>query len=174
MRSALSNPPPPCYSTAMSPIRLLAVTTTALAFSSCFNKSANEGYDTSNPYGAPQSGADQGSASAPYQPVNPPANQTYDTPAAYEENSSPSAPTPDTALIDPGVSKPSRPANSRPAPQLPPAKLPASGTDHVVVKGDTLGGIARKYGTTPAAIKQANAMTSDTIVLGKKLKIPAH
>jgi peptidoglycan endopeptidase LytE len=44
----------------------------------------------------------------------------------------------------------------------------------VVVKGDTLGGIARKYGTTVAAVKQANAMTSDTVVLGKKLKIPGN
>jgi LysM repeat protein len=41
-----------------------------------------------------------------------------------------------------------------------------------VARGDTLSGIARKYGTTAAAIKQANGMTSDTVVLGKTLVIP--
>ena len=152
----------------MTPIRLLAVSAVALSLSSCFNKSGDDGYDTSNPYGAPQ---DQGSASAPYQPVNPPSNPTYDTPAAYEENSSPSAPAPDTAIVDPGNSRSTAPRSGA---QLPPAKLPASGAEHVVVKGDTLGGIARKYGTTVTAIKQANAMTNDTVVLGKKLKIPAR
>ena len=151
----------------MTPIRLLAVYVAALSLSSCADKSADDGYDTSNPYGVPQ-GADHGAASAPYQPVSPP-GQTYDTPAAYEENTSPSTPVPDTAIVDPGTSKPLKPAA-----QLPPAKVPASGTEHVVVKGDTLGGIARKYGTTVAAIKQANGMTSDTVVLGKKLKIPAR
>lgn len=151
----------------MTSIRLLAVSVAAFSLSSCADKSVEDGYDTSNPYGVPQ-GADQGAANAPYQPVNPPAGQTYDTPAAYEENT-PSSPAPDTAIVDPGTSKPLKPAT-----QLPPAKLPASGTEHVVVKGDTLGGIARKYGTTVAAIKQANAMTSDTVVLGKKLKIPAR
>jgi len=153
----------------MTPIRLLAVSVAAFALSSCANKSADDGYDTSNPYGAPQAGANQGSANAPYQPVTPPGNQTYDTPAAYEENTGTATPTPDTALVDPGVSKPTKPSV-----QLPPAKMPAGGTVHVVVKGDTLGGIARKYGTTVAAVKQANGMTSDTVVLGKKLQIPAH
>lgn len=155
----------------MTPIRLLAVSAVALSLSSCFNKSRDDGYDTSNPYGAPQ---DQGGASAPYQPVNPPSNPTYDTPAAYEENSSPSAPAPDTAIVDPGASRPVKPTAPGSGAQLPPAKLPASGTEHVIVKGDTLGGIARKYGTTVIAIKQANAMTNDTVVLGKKLKIPAR
>ncbi len=154
----------------MTPIRLLAVSAAALALSSCANKSVEDGYDTSNPYGAPQAGAGQGTANAPYQPVNP----TYDTPAAYEENTSPSAPAPDTALVDPGSLKPAKPAAQVPSSPLPPAKLPAGGTVHVVVKGDTLGGIARKYGTTVAAVKQANSMTSDTVVLGKKLQIPAR
>jgi len=155
----------------MTPIRLLAVSAATLALSSCADKAPDDGHDTSNPYGAPQAGAEQGSANAPYQPVNP----TYDTPAAYEENTSPTTPVPDSALVDPGVSKPVKPASPGPAAQtLPPAKMPAGGTVHVVVKGDTLGGIARKYGTTVAAIKQANSMTSDTVVLGRKLQIPAR
>ncbi|MGC4014981.1 MAG: LysM peptidoglycan-binding domain-containing protein [Luteolibacter sp.] len=50
----------------------------------------------------------------------------------------------------------------------------AGGTSHVVVKGDTLGGIARKYGVSQDAIKKANDMTKDTVVLGKTLQIPAR
>ena len=78
----------------------------------------------------------------PYDPANP--NPSYDAPAAYE----------DTA--------PARP--SQPAPT--PTRV------HTVVRGDTLWGLSRKYGVSVGAIKRANNMTSDTIVLGKKLQIP--
>jgi len=40
------------------------------------------------------------------------------------------------------------------------------------VKGDTLSKIASKHGTTSDAIKKANGMKSDTVVLGAKLRIP--
>ena len=43
---------------------------------------------------------------------------------------------------------------------------------HTVVAGDTLSGISAKYKVPTAAIKQANAMTKDTVVLGKKMVIP--
>lgn len=48
-------------------------------------------------------------------------------------------------------------------------------TTHVVKKGDTLDRIARKYGTTVAAIQAANGMkkTQTGIQIGQKLKIPA-
>jgi len=48
-------------------------------------------------------------------------------------------------------------------------------TTHKVRKGDTLGRIAKKYGTTVAAIQAANGMKKgDTnIQIGQKLKIPA-
>ena len=67
-------------------------------------------------------------------------------------------------LVIPGSSGPvTRPAASRPA---------AGGKVYTVVKGDTLSSIARKNGTTAAAIKQANGMSSDTVILGSKLRIP--
>lgn len=49
----------------------------------------------------------------------------------------------------------------------------ASGTYYYVKKGDTLSAIARRYGTTVNAIKQANGLTSSTIYVGQCLYIPA-
>ena len=149
----------------MSTVRYLALATAAFSLASCslFKKGGDENYDTvdggnnnqydtSNPYGVP---GDTSAESAPYQPVNPPAdaNPTYGQ-AAYEDHGS------------------TTPSPSAPTQYTTPAAPSGAGTSHVVVRGDTLGGIARKYGTTSAAIKQANGMTSDTVVLGKKLVIP--
>ncbi len=145
----------------MTSTRYLALAALALSLPSCsmFKKGGDENYDTaggdagnydtSNPYGVPDGGAGE---SVPYQPVNPPAdNPTYGQ-AAYESNTTTPAP-----------AGPAAPTHAAPA---------AASTSHAVTKGDTLGGIARKYGTTAAAIKQANGMTSDTVVLGKTLVIP--
>ena len=44
---------------------------------------------------------------------------------------------------------------------------------HKVVSGDTLIKIAAKYGVTVNAIRNANNLTSDRIVVGQPLKIPA-
>ncbi|MCW1915959.1 LysM peptidoglycan-binding domain-containing protein [Luteolibacter sp. GHJ8] len=148
----------------MTSTRYLALAALAFALPSCsmFKKGGGDenydtggeaGYDTSNPYGVPDGGSGE---SVPYQPVNPPAaeNPTYGQ-AAYESN---------TTTPAPHTPEPSAPAAPRAA--------AAASTSHTVVRGDTLGAIARKYGTTAAAIKQANGMTSDTVVLGKTLAIP--
>lgn len=74
-------------------------------------------------------------------------NPAYDTPAVYEDVA--------------------------PAPDLSPAPA-ASATVHTVVRGDSLWKIAKQYGVTVDAIKQANGLTKDTAVLGAKLKIPAR
>lgn len=147
----------------MSPSRYLALATAAATLSSCslFKKGEENydtaggeaaAYDTSNPYGVP---GDASGESVPYQPVNPPADNPTYSQAAYEENTA-SQVTP----VAPSHSPAAAPS------------APAASTTHTVVKGDTLGGIARKYGVTSAAIKQANGMTSDTVVLGKQLSIP--
>ncbi|MBP5544794.1 MAG: LysM peptidoglycan-binding domain-containing protein [Kiritimatiellae bacterium] len=44
---------------------------------------------------------------------------------------------------------------------------------YIVKKGDILSRIARQYGVKVADIKAANGLTSDTIRVGQKLKIPA-
>lgn len=48
----------------------------------------------------------------------------------------------------------------------------SSGRTHSIKSGDTLGGIARKYGTTVSKLKAANGLKSDLIRAGKTLKIP--
>jgi LysM repeat protein len=49
---------------------------------------------------------------------------------------------------------------------------PAGPLVHTVAKGDTIERIARKYHVEPREIMQANDMKSDTVRLGRKLKIP--
>ncbi|MHC5310231.1 LysM peptidoglycan-binding domain-containing protein [Myroides sp. LJL116] len=49
----------------------------------------------------------------------------------------------------------------------------AKKTSHTIKSGESLSGIARKYGTTVAQIKKANNLKSDNIVAGKKLSIPS-
>lgn len=46
------------------------------------------------------------------------------------------------------------------------------GTSYTIKRGDTLGAIARKHGTTVSKIKAANGMSSDFIREGKTLRIP--
>jgi lipoprotein-anchoring transpeptidase ErfK/SrfK len=44
---------------------------------------------------------------------------------------------------------------------------------YVVQRGDTLSSIARRHGTTVAAVKQANRLSTNTIYPGQRLTIPA-
>lgn len=46
------------------------------------------------------------------------------------------------------------------------------GASHVVVKGDTLFSLSRRYNTSVNAIKSANGLTSDMIRIGQTLTIP--
>jgi LysM repeat protein len=124
---------------------LLPVAAMSALLASCASKGGGENYDVSNPYAAPDYGDDSGT---PYESPASDVNPAYDAPAVYEDTAS--SPTPEP-------SAPSRVA-----------------TVHTVVRGDTLGGIARKYGVTVAAIQQANGLKNDIAVLGAKLKIPAN
>jgi peptidoglycan endopeptidase LytF len=57
---------------------------------------------------------------------------------------------------------------------IPAPAAPSNGAAiiHTVVAGDTLSGISSKYKVPAATIKQANSMTKDTVVLGRKMVIP--
>jgi LysM repeat protein len=138
----------------MKPIRMLLASSVAIVLVSCANRKID--YDTGNPTGTADGGQAATATNTPNQAVNP----TYDTPAAYEDSAA--------APVNPDALAPTLPAT------------PATGaatrgtTVHTVVAGDTLSGIANKYKVTMAAIKQANGMTKDTVVLGKKLQIPAN
>lgn len=49
---------------------------------------------------------------------------------------------------------------------------PANGKVYSVEKGDTLIRIARRNGITLQALREANELRSDRILIGQKLKIP--
>jgi len=54
----------------------------------------------------------------------------------------------------------------------PPTAPAASGNTYVVKSGDSLSAIAHHHGTTVAALKAANSLTSDRIRVGQKLVLP--
>jgi len=92
-----------------------------------------------------------------------PANPVYDTPPAYEETSGASS----AATIPTSPPEPSQ------APAASHAPSNGAAIIHTVVAGDTLSGISAKYKVPVAAIKAANGMTKDTVILGKKMAIRA-
>ncbi|MEI7911136.1 MAG: LysM peptidoglycan-binding domain-containing protein [Verrucomicrobiota bacterium] len=146
----------------MKPTRLLLASSLAIALVSCATQKTN--YDTSPPTAAQPPVA----ATTPSQVANP----TYDTPAAYEDSSA--APVNPDAVVPPTPTTPGKPATAAAPHGASPVAATHAATVHVVVARDTLGGIARKYQVTAAAIKKANNMTNDIVVLGKKLIIPAN
>ena len=58
--------------------------------------------------------------------------------------------------------------------QANPSAAGESGTTHEVKQGDTLMRLGKKYGVSVKAIRAANALKSDSIRVGQKLKIPAR
>ncbi|MGV3754465.1 MAG: LysM peptidoglycan-binding domain-containing protein, partial [Verrucomicrobiota bacterium] len=65
------------------------------------------------------------------------------------------------------------PATVELASAAPAASGSTSTITHEVKNGDTLYGIAKKYGTTAKAIKSANNLKTDRINVGQKLKVSA-
>lgn len=109
--------------------------------------------------------------------------------AAVKDDSSAKETAPATAATSskgasqkPKASTKSTPAQTKPAQtkaaqaktQKAAAPAKAASTTYTVRKGDTLGKIAAKYGTTVAALQSANGMGKSTnLQIGKTLKIPA-
>lgn len=79
-------------------------------------------------------------------------------------------------LVIPGAAQPQQPAYRAPAPTNPvyiPAAPVYSGCGgHVVRAGDTLYGVARRYGVDITIIRQYNGLYSDMIRIGQCLVIP--
>jgi len=141
----------------MNAIRILTPSLIAGALFSCA-PSKSDNYDT-----APRPPAASPAAQTT-PPATPPANPVYDTPPAYEENiGTPS--TADATTGKPGAAKPAAAMPAGPSGN-------GAATLHVVVAGDTLGKIAHQYKVPIASIKQANHMTNDIVVLGRKMVIP--
>ena len=55
--------------------------------------------------------------------------------------------------------------------RLPPPPA-AEYVSHVVERGETLIGLARRYGTSADVLRQLNQLTSDDIKRGQKLRVP--
>ena len=68
--------------------------------------------------------------------------------------------------------KPAPKAAPKPKPKPKPVKLKPRSIRHSVKKGDTLYGLARKYGTTVSKIQKANGLRGTKIFAGTSLLIP--
>lgn len=122
---------------------LLLLPVASLFFASCGDKGGD--YDT-----AATPGYDE--AATPATPAT--AAPTYGA-AAYEENTAVPTPAADPAAVA-----------AAPAPA-------GVAKEHYVAPGDSLWKISKQYGVSIDKIKAANNMTTDTVVLGKKMIIPA-
>lgn len=105
------------------------------------------------------------------------AGAAQNLPAGLAQNT-PAAPVASPSKVAPSMNVPvqSSPAVATVSEKIvtPVAPLHATGgTIYIVVSGDTLSHIAKKHGTTITALKSANQLASDRIVVGQKLKIPA-
>lgn len=113
--------------------------------------------------------SDEYNTPPPYTPPTEPANPIYDSPAAYEQDIPGNPATMDPGLpVDPGTSTYTDPA----APGIATAPSRANAVVHTVERGDTLSGLSSKYNVPMESIRRANNMTSDIVVLGRKMIIP--
>lgn len=127
-------------------------------------------------------------------PGNPPENSEI-PPFQADSNAPPVAP-PESAPVTPPPSNLAQnqvtppptdfapqPLPTNPAPVVPPPVAPApvdtpvatgSATEHVIVKGDTYGSLAKRYSTTIKAITAANpGVQPSRLKIGQKINIPA-
>ncbi|MEQ1569569.1 MAG: LysM peptidoglycan-binding domain-containing protein [Myxococcota bacterium] len=70
-------------------------------------------------------------------------------------------------------SEPRSSGSARSAPKAAAPPPPPKEVVHVVARGDTLSKLAGSYGTTVEALRDSNHLTTSTIVVGQKLKVPA-
>lgn len=156
----INSPPTPLYSMssidfhAMNKPTFLLLPFASLFFSSC-GGDKNENYDTvpTPGYAAPNEAP---ATAAP----------TYQA-AAYEDNTAIAAAPVDGSAVTPMPADP-----GAVAPVIPAAT--AGVREHYVAPGDSLWKISNTYKVPIESIKAANQMTNDTVVLGKKLIIPAQ
>ncbi|MGJ8655112.1 MAG: LysM peptidoglycan-binding domain-containing protein [Akkermansiaceae bacterium] len=134
--------------------------------SSTSNNKSSSSFFGSSPKAAPTpspSSTPKPSSVASYKPVAP--TQTY-TPSRTT-TPTPSKPTytPKKTTVK-ATPKPSKPTPKKITPKSKPPII------HTVVKGDTLYGLARKYGASISDIQTANRLSGTSISLGKRLIIP--
>lgn len=98
------------------------------------------------------------SVPTPTTPQKPPQVASNNTPPVV-------AARPTTTTISNPTPKPKPVVKPKPKPK-------PSSTIHTVRKGDTLYGLAKKYGTSVGTIQRANGIKGSTIRIGQKIKIP--
>ncbi|GAA5479184.1 LysM peptidoglycan-binding domain-containing protein [Haloferula helveola] len=80
---------------------------------------------------------------------------------------------PPIVQADPQPQRTSSPTPPPPKPKPKPKPKPAPKfAYHTVRKGDTLYGLAKRYGTTVGTIQKTNGISGSVIRIGQKLKIP--
>lgn len=140
-----------------------------LPFSSCSTQSSSTaGYDTAEPASGEippwiAESSDPTYESGHYSPVASTSDYTYNPP------SKPSVTKKSTARKSSSAS--SRSSRNAVAKKTTRKSAPKART-YTVKKGDTLGAIARRNGTSVKALKRANNLKSDLIHINQKLSIP--
>lgn len=108
---------------------------------------------TSNPYAPVYASGESGSGSTAS------SSKPKPKPASSASSSKPKSSTASKSKPKP------KPAAAKPKPK-------SSTVSYTVKKGDTLYGLANRYGTSVSAIKKANGLSSDMLRDGRSLKIP--
>jgi len=156
----------------------------ALLTASCQNKTASTNPYENNPYYGP-SGSSYGDSTTDYSSTPSSASypsyseSAYTPPTSNSGNTSsssaqvPSVPeTPGYADSPSYASNSSNSTSSSPSTYTRPYGNDSSASSHTVSSGDNLYRISLKYGTSVAAIKNANGLSGDTIHPGQVLRIP--
>ena len=154
-----------------TPFILTCACAAALVFplSSCSTQnSSTAGYDTAEPASGEippwiAESSDPAYESGHYSPVQSSSSYAYNPPAK------PSVTKKSSARKTTASNKSSRSTSARKSTTRKPA--PKART-YTVKKGDTLGAIARRNGTSVKALKRANGLKSDLIHINQKLTIP--
>ena len=154
-----------------TPFILTCACAAALVFplSSCSTQnSSTAGYDTAEPAsgGIPPwiaESSDPAYESGHYSPVQSSSSYAYNPPAK------PSVTKKSSARKSTAGSKSSRSTAARKSSSR---KSAPKARTYTVKKGDTLGAIARRNGTSVKALKRANGLKSDLIHINQKLTIP--
>ncbi len=140
-----------------------------LPLSSCSTQnSSTAGYDTAEPASGEippwiAESSDPAYESGHYSPVKSSSDYAYNPPAKPSVNKS------TTKKTTAGSSKSSRNTNAKKSTAR---KSAPKARTYTVKKGDTLGAIARRNGTSVKALKRANGLKSDMIHINQKLTIP--
>jgi LysM repeat protein len=96
-------------------------------------------------------------------------NTSVGAPSTTTTGATAAAPTPSPLPVTPpanvGIPTP---------PPVPPAATDNVGGEHTIMKGDTLGAVAKKYHVTLKALQDANpGVVSSKLKIGQKIKVPA-